>query len=65
MAQSDDGLDDRGSIPGRRKVFFFKPLRPDQPPTQWVPGVLSQRGKARPGRDADHSAPSRAEVKSE
>jgi len=25
-----------------------------QPPEQWVPGVLSQGAKARPGRDADH-----------
>jgi hypothetical protein len=30
-------------------------LRPTQPPLQWVTGVLSQGGKARPGRDADHS----------
>jgi hypothetical protein len=26
-----------------------------QPPVQWVPGVLSRGGKARPGRDVDHS----------
>jgi hypothetical protein len=30
-------------------------LRPTQPPIQWVPGVLSPRGKARPVRDADQS----------
>jgi hypothetical protein len=30
------------------------------PPVQWVPGV-----KARPGRDADHSPPSSAEVENE
>jgi hypothetical protein len=35
------------------------------PPLQWVPGVLSPGGKARPGRDADHSPPSSAEVKNE
>jgi hypothetical protein len=28
---------------------------PTQPPVQWVPGVLSPGGKARPGRYADHS----------
>jgi hypothetical protein len=33
-----------------------------QPPIQWVPGVLSL-GVKRPGRDADHSPPSSAEVK--
>jgi hypothetical protein len=31
-----------------------------EPPVQWVPGV-----KARPGRDADHSPPSSAEVENE
>jgi hypothetical protein len=39
-------------------------LWPTQSPVQWVLGVLS-RGKARPGRDADHSPPSSAEVKNE
>jgi hypothetical protein len=33
-----------------------------QPPIQWVPGALSL-GIMRPGREADHSAPSNAEVK--
>jgi hypothetical protein len=33
-----------------------------QPPVQWVPGVLSPRGKERLGRDADNSPPSSAEV---
>jgi hypothetical protein len=37
-------------------------LRPTQPPIQWVPGALSQ-GVKRPGRKADHSPPSSAEVK--
>jgi hypothetical protein len=36
--------------------------RPTQPPVQWIPGVLSPGVKARPGRDADHSPPSSAEV---
>jgi hypothetical protein len=39
-------------------------LGPTQPPVQWVPGVLSP-GRARPGRDADHSPPSSAEVNNE
>ena len=32
-----------------------------QPPVKWVPGF--PEGKVRPGRDADPSPPSRAEVK--
>jgi hypothetical protein len=32
-----------------------------QPPIQWVPGTLSL-GVKRPGREADHSPPSSAEV---
>jgi hypothetical protein len=37
-------------------------LRPTQPPIQCVRGALSL-GVKRPGRDADHSSPSSAEVK--
>jgi hypothetical protein len=37
-------------------------LGPTQPPIQWVPGGLSL-GVKRPGREADHSPPSSAEVK--
>jgi hypothetical protein len=40
-------------------------LRPTQPPVQWVPGVLSPVVKAGPGRDADHSPLSIAEVENE
>jgi hypothetical protein len=40
-------------------------LGPTQPPVHWVPGVLSPGVKARPGRDADHSLPSSAEVENE
>jgi hypothetical protein len=40
-------------------------LGPTQPPVQWVPGVLSPGVKARPGRDADHSSLSSAEVVNE
>jgi hypothetical protein len=37
-------------------------LWPTQPPIQWVSGVVSL-GVKRPGREADHSPPSSAEVK--
>jgi hypothetical protein len=37
-------------------------LGPTQPRIQWVPGALSL-GVKRPGREADHSPPSSAEVK--
>jgi hypothetical protein len=37
-------------------------LGPTHPPNQWVPEALSL-GVKRPGRKADHSPPSRAEVK--
>jgi hypothetical protein len=37
-------------------------LGPTQPPIQWLPAVLSL-GIKRPGREADHSPPSNAEVK--
>jgi hypothetical protein len=40
-------------------------LGPTQPPAQWVPGGSLSGGKARPGRDADHSPPSSAGVKKE
>jgi hypothetical protein len=36
-----------------------------QPPVQWVPGGPFPGGKARPGRDADLSPPSSAEVVNE
>jgi hypothetical protein len=40
-------------------------LGPTQPPVQWIPGVYSPWGKARPRRDADHSPPSSAEDENE
>jgi hypothetical protein len=70
---SDYGLDDRAigvRSPAEAKGFFLYPvfrpaLGPTQPPIQWVSGVLSPGVKARPGRDADHSPPSSAEVVNE
>jgi hypothetical protein len=64
------GLDVQGSrvqFPVGAGTFLFitasrTPLRPTQPPIQWEPGVLSL-GVKRPGRKADHSLPSTAEVK--
>jgi hypothetical protein len=48
-------------------IFLFTTLSraalgSTQPPIQWVPGALSLEVK-RPGREADHSPPSSAEVK--
>jgi len=43
----------------RHKFYYPGPTRP---PIQWVLGVLSL-GVKRPGREADHSPPSSAEVK--
>jgi hypothetical protein len=58
------GLDGPGieSRWGRDFPHLSRPaLRPTKPPVQWVPGLF--RGKVRPGRDADPSPPSSAEVK--
>jgi hypothetical protein len=48
-----------GSNPGVGWEFFSSPLRPHW---FWLPGALSL-GIKRPGREADHSPPSSAEVK--
>jgi hypothetical protein len=62
------GLEDRGFKSRQRLgIFLFTTvsrtvLGPTQPPMQWVQGVLSP-GVKRPGREADHSPPSSAEVK--
>jgi hypothetical protein len=49
-----------------KNFLFFTSSRPAlgsiQSPTQWVPRTLSPRVK-RPGREADHSPPTSAEVK--
>jgi hypothetical protein len=57
------GFDSREGL----RIFLFttasrKALGPTQPPIQWIPGALSL-GVKRPGREADHSPPSSAEVK--
>jgi hypothetical protein len=70
---SDYGLDDRAigvRSPGGESIFSLTSVsRPAlgsiQPSVQWVPGVLSPGVKARPGRDADHTFPSNAEVENE
>jgi hypothetical protein len=64
------GVDDQGvgvRVTVGSRIFLFSKssipaLRPTQPPIQWVPGVLSL-GVKRPGREADHSPPTSAEVK--
>jgi hypothetical protein len=66
----DYGLDGRGSrvrFPAGAGNFSLKTtasrpaLGPTQPPIQWVPGAVSL-GVKRPGRVADHSPQSSAEV---
>jgi hypothetical protein len=57
------GFDSRWGL----RIFLFTTvsrmaLGPTQPPIQWVPQALSL-GAKRPGREADHSLPSSAEVK--
>jgi hypothetical protein len=61
------GLEGRGLIPGRDKIFHFsRASRPDlgpiQPPIQWVLGLFPS-GVKWPRREADHSPPSAADVK--
>jgi hypothetical protein len=56
-------LDDREvgvRIPVMSRIFTS--LRSTQPPIQWVPWAVSPEVK-RPGREADHSPPTNAEVK--
>jgi hypothetical protein len=67
---SDYGLDDRGSIPDRAEYFsscLCVQTGSGVHPASYTMGTRGpfSRGKARSGRDADHSAPSRAEVKYE
>jgi hypothetical protein len=63
-------LDDRGPrvrFPAGLGIFLFTTvsrtaLGPTQTPIQWILGALSL-GVKRPGREADHSPPSSADVK--
>jgi hypothetical protein len=57
----------RSLSPGRGRVFLLSTssrpvLEPTQRPIQWVAGALSP-GAKRPGREADHTPPTTAEVK--
>ena len=57
------GLDGPGIESRWEREFphLFRPaMWPTQPPVQWVPGFSG--GKERPGRDDDHSPPSRSVV---
>jgi hypothetical protein len=62
------GLENRGFESRQRlEIFLFitapRPApRPTQPPNQWLPGAVSL-GVKWPGRKAEHSPPSSAEVK--
>jgi hypothetical protein len=67
---TDYGLDDRGSIPRQRQRIFL--LASVQTGSGTHPASYSMGtggpfpgGKARPGRDADHSPSSSVEVKDE
>jgi hypothetical protein len=56
------GFDSRGGLGSFLITVSRTALGPTQLPMQWVPGALSL-GVKRPGREADHSPPSSAEVK--
>jgi hypothetical protein len=56
------GFDSRGELGIFFTTVFRTALGSTQPPIQWVPGALSLEVKW-PCREADHSAPSSAEVK--
>jgi hypothetical protein len=68
---SDYELDDRGSIPDRGEDFSSSPCVQTVSAAHSVSSYPVGTGgpfpgsKARPGRDADHSLPSSAEVKYE
>jgi hypothetical protein len=51
----------RPSLHPSLRCIYFRIMGSSQPPIHWVPGDLSL-GVKRPGREADHSPPSSAEV---
>jgi hypothetical protein len=60
---SDYGLEVRGSNPGEGGIFSTCPDRPWGPPSLLYNGYrVFPGGRKRPGRDADPSSPSSAEV---
>ena len=60
------GWTGRGSNPGGGEIFRTRPDRPWGPPSLPYNGYRGfPRGKERPGRDTDPSAPSSAAVKKE
>jgi hypothetical protein len=61
------GLDGRGSIPSRGKIFPFSTMsrpapRSTQPPIHWVLGLFPP-GVKQPERETDYSSPSSSEIK--
>jgi hypothetical protein len=58
-------LDDRGLISGRVKDFSCSLCVQTSSETHPVSYTMRVEGKARPGRDADHSSPPSADVKNE
>jgi hypothetical protein len=60
------GLDGRGLIPSKCKIFIFslasrQTVGRTQPPIQWVPGAIPL-GVKQSARETNHSPPSNVEV---
>jgi hypothetical protein len=62
---SDYELDDRGSIPDRAEDISSSPCGQTGSGAHPTSDPMGTGDKARPGRDADQSTPSSAEVKNE
>jgi hypothetical protein len=60
---TSDGLDGRGSNPGRVKIFHIRPDRPWDPPSLLYNGYWVFPKEKRPGRGVDYRPPSSTEVK--
>jgi hypothetical protein len=65
IIMTDYGLDDRGSIPDRGSLCVQTGSGAHPASCPMRTGGSDPGGKARPGRDADHSPSSIAEVKNE